>query len=923
MEKNNNTNDFLLIIDGSSLLSTQFFGNIPKEIQFSKTIEEKEKYFHKIMQTSHGVYTNAIYGFLRTLFSILDKQKPAYLAITWDLTRDTFRRSLYEEYKANRSETLKPLKDQFALCQDILKRMGIAQFMSMDFEADDYSGSLADKFSSETEVRIMTKDRDYLQLVGDHVKLWMIVSAQSKADEFFKKYNISKEEANVPDKAVLLDYEHVKKEYGVYPTEIPSLKGLMGDSSDNIKGVLGVGEKTAIALISAYGNVDSLYNEIHNASNEKELAAKWKTELGIRNPISYLTKESETELVGEKAARLSEELATIKRDINIPCSLSDLSVSLSYEETVKVLSELEINTLKLPSCFTGSDSAEPADAFEEGYVLIDNIGALAEYEDKIIKETENSMIGVAIEKDGDEITALALCTGNNTYSLKTEGFVVPDTLKDILIKILENAAFVSTDDYKELLKFTESKEDFFDYHLAHYLLDPLNSRHDARAVCTYFDNFPRTEDETALSAYVSLKYEDKLVTELKEKGMFELYEKIEKPLIPILASMEKAGIICDPAILKEQGVELEKKMKELEEEIYALAGEKFNILSPKQLGVILFEKLGLKGGKKTKTGYSTSADVLEKLAGEHEIIAKILEYRTVSKLKSTYIEGLAGCIKEDGRIHCTFNQTVTATGRLSCTEPNLQNIPVREELGRKIRKAFVPAEGCVFIDADYSQIELRIMAHMAGDEKLLDDYRNARDIHRATASNVFHIPYDEVTKKQRSEAKAVNFGIIYGISSFGLGQDLDISRKQAEEYIKSYFVEYPGVKNYMDRLVSDAKANEYAVTMFGRKRPIPELTSGNFIQRNFGERVAMNMPIQGTAADIMKLAMIKVYNALKDAGLKAKMLLQIHDEILIEAPKAEEEQVKEILVNEMKNAVKLSVELEVDSGVADNWFDLK
>ncbi len=920
-------NDYLLIIDGSSLLSTQFYGNIPREILMAKTAEEKEKYYHKIMKTSKGVYTNAVYGFLRTLFSILDKQKPRYLAVTWDLTRNTFRRELYEDYKANRSETIEPLKDQFVLMQEILKKMGVAQFMDERYEADDFSGSIADKFSTSVEVCIMTKDHDYLQLVDDNVKLWLIVSDQKKADEFFKKYNLDKSVTIVPEKTEWLNAGLVKAEFGVEPESIPSLKALMGDSADNIKGVPGIGDKAAVPLIAHYKTVDALYDDIHNSSDLKELALKWKNELGIsRNPISFLTKESETELVGEKAARLSEKLATIIRDLPIDKELDDLKTEYDYATLVKILEELEISSLQIPASISHETKEDDFyKEFNDGLVIMSDLSDVLEFSEKSAKIAENKEAGIAVVLNDGEISELAVCIDKTTYSFKTEYFVTAQILEEILDKVSGAAGYVASDNYKNILKAGgEAKEDFFDFSVAHYLLDPNSTKHDVQSLLSYLEVYPSpVSDIPAFTAYTAIKKKDEVIEKLEENGLINVYNEAEKPLIPILCDMEREGIICRVDVLEEQGRELDKAMKDLEEEIYSLASERFNILSPKQLGVILFEKLGLPGAKKTKTGYSTNADVLEKLKDEHPVIPKILEYRTVSKLKSTYVEGLKECIKDDGRIHCTFNQTVTATGRLSCTEPNLQNIPVREELGRKLRKAFVPKPGCVFVDADYSQIELRIMAHMAGDEKLLDDYRNARDIHRATAANVFHVPYDQVTKKQRSEAKAVNFGIIYGISSFGLGQDLDISRKTAEGYIKSYFEQYPQVKAYMDRLVESAKDKGYAETLLGRKRPIPELSSSNFMQRSFGERVAMNMPIQGTAADIMKLAMIKVHNALKKAGLRSKMLLQIHDEILIEAYEDEKEEVKNILVEEMKGAVRLAVELEVDANIADSWFDVK
>ena len=926
MTKDNN--EFLLVIDGSSLLSTQFFGNMPRELLFEKDPEKKKKYYNKIMQTTKGVYTNAVFGFLRTLFSIVENQKPTYLAVTWDLTRDTFRRELYADYKANRTETMEPLKDQFKLMQDVLKRIGVKEYMSMEFEADDFSGSLSTKFSKDVPVAIMTKDRDYLQLVNEKVSLWLIANDQKKANEYFAKYDFKKDSLNIPDKTIYMDLDHVSKEYGVEPGSIASLKGLQGDSSDNIKGVPGIGEKTAVALIAHYKSVDALYEAVNAATDPKALAAEWKENLGIsRNPIGFLTKESDEEIVGEKAARLSEKLATIKCDIPIEESLEDLKTNLNPVEIMKVFSELEINTLKMPASISGEESTDTFFAdYKEGLTKVTDFEIMMSVKDEIIKDAKGAPVGIAIKKENKDVVEAGICLGTKSYLIAAEGFIYPQLITDLVTEVVRNASYVCSNDYKLVLGLFDEdvNKDYFDMGIVHYLINPLTTKHDAVEVCKLTDNELATDTvDLSFEAFTALNKKDDLNKILKDKALDKLYNDIEKPLVKVLSCMEKAGVICSGEELDRQGQVLSEALTELEKDIYELAGEHFNILSPKQLGVILFEKLGLKAGKKTKSGYSTSAEVLEKLAPDNEIVQKVLDYRTLSKLISTYILGLKGCIREDGRIHPTFNQTITATGRLSCTEPNLQNIPVREELGRKIRKAFVPADGCVFVDADYSQIELRIMAHMSQDARLIDDYKNARDIHRATAANVFHVPYDEVTKKQRSNAKAVNFGIIYGISSFGLGQDLDISRAEAKDYINTYFKEYPGVKKYLDDCVQKAKDNLYAESIYGRKRPMPELDSTNFMTRSFGERVAMNMPIQGTAADIMKIAMIRVHNALREAGLKSKMLLQIHDEILIEAPVSEQEEVKAILEREMINAASLKVKLEVDANIANNWYDLK
>lgn len=916
---------FFLIIDGSSLLSTQFYGNLPREILMAKTVEEKEKYYYKIMKTGKGVYTNAIYGFLRSLFSIIEKQKPAYLAVTWDITRNTFRKDLYDGYKANRSDTIEPLRQQFVLCQEILEKIGVTQFMDSRYEADDFSGSLAKKFSKEVPVVVMTKDHDYLQLVDDGTKLWLLMSDQSKADSFNSRHGIDKNSHNTPEKTVWLDRELVCKEFGVYPESIPSLKGLMGDSADNIKGVPGIGDKTATALIAYYKSVDKLYEDINASSDTKELAAKWKNELGIsRNPYGYLTKTSETELVGEKAARLSEKLATIICDLPIEKELDDMKTVINYAEAKRVLKELEINTIRLPEADAENEKEGTEKSFSDGLVTVADLMTFLDGRDKLVETFKNKRLGVGVKYQDGCLNEAALSCGGKTLLLVCEGFLTSDAVEEAFKEIISECEYAACFDYKSCISYFSDDTDYFDCAIADYLLNPLNSVHDWKSVSEGFETyFNGSYNPTALSAYIAITYAERLENALKEKELYKLYDEIEKPLVKVLYSMEKIGIRCSAETLKEQGEELKKALKLCEKKIYELAGESFNILSPKQLGEILFEKLKLPGSKKTKTGYSTAADVLEKLAPDYEIVKEVLYYRQLSKLISTYIEGLTSSIRSDGRIHCTFNQAVTATGRLSCTDPNLQNIPVRDELGRRIRKAFIPADGCVFVDADYSQIELRVMAHMAADERLLDDYRNARDIHRSTASKVFGVPYDKVTPRQRRDAKAVNFGIIYGISSFGLGQDLDISRAQASEYIESYFREYPQIKAYLDGLVEAAKKDECVRTLFGRIRPIPEIKSSNFMQRNFGERIAMNSPIQGTAADIMKIAMLKVYNELRRRGLKSRMLLQIHDEILIEAPVEEKDEVRKLLIEQMTTAAELKVALEVDSGCADNWYDLK
>lgn len=955
--------EFLLLIDGSSLLSTQFFGSLPKQILFAKTMEEKEGFFNKILQTGDGFYTNGVFGFVKYLFKILKEQKPSHIAVAWDLTRNTFRRELYAEYKGNRSETMAPLADQFAICEEVVSALGISQFMSNTYEADDFCGSLARKFEEEIPVFILTKDNDYLQLVNDKTKLWLMHSSAEKTDELYEKYGIDKKTINAPDRTFVYDTELIRKEFGVEAENVNSLKGIMGDASDNIKGVSGVGEATARALIGYYKTVDNLYKELNGKTKKEldEIKNRWKEELQIkRSPMNYLLKESDTELVGEKAARLSEELATIKRDIDLGAlTLADLRVNLNKEKGLRVLSALEFKSIHLSDLeefmFDGkiSDyneySLEQAisknDINEHGRHLIFKLREKAESikitEEKMepkqifevisVSDVETAMkwfskLETVSDRVGFHIGEEGLCFAFQTKIVKIsqEGFLTEELLKEEFHKILEKneeAIFV-TFSLKEQLSFLKKTyyKNIYDMAVAHYLLNPLATSHGAIDVKKDYEEVLEdgTETNTALSAYLSYP---KLLEEMKKFKLLNLFKEIEMPLVTALFEMEERGVRIAKETLKEYGEELGRLILGYEKEIHEMAGEEFNINSPKQLGVILFEKLKLPHGKKTKSGYSTSADVLERLRLEDPIVEKVLQYRQVAKLKSTYTDGLEAYIQEDGRIHSKLNQLVTATGRLSSTEPNLQNIPIRTELGKKIRKCFVPKEGYVFIDADYSQIELRIMAHLSGDEELIKAYRGEKDIHRITASQVFKVDFDDVTEEQRRNAKAVNFGIIYGISSFGLGENLGISRKEAEGYIKDYFTAYPKVKEYLEGLVKKAKEEGYVETYFGRIRPVPELESHNFMQRQFGERIAMNSPVQGTAADIIKIAMVRINSRLKEEYPSSQLILQIHDELLIEAKEEEKEEIGRLVHEEMRKAASLSVPLESDVKFGYTWYD--
>lgn len=1028
-ETNQKEEPFFLIIDGSSLLSTQFYGNLPREIMFAKTVEEKEQYYPKIMQTSQGVYTNAVYGFLRVMLKIIKDQKPAYIAVAWDISRDTFRREMYPEYKGNRGETIVPLKDQFRLCQEVLKEMNIPQFMDERYEADDFSGSLCSKFEDTLPIRIMTKDNDYLQLVSDKTRLWLIHSTAKKTEELYKKYGLNMKEMNVPDRTFEFTPELVKEEFGILPSSVPSLKGLQGDSSDNIKGVPGVGETTAVLLVKEYETVDRLYAAIRDLdeAGKKEIVEYWKS-IGIkRSPLNFLLKESDTELVGEKAAYLSEQLATIKRDIDLSkVTLDDLKVSIDKEKTQRMFELLEFHSLNIdkmlgnkePSLSSkpGSDkvasskqkevgnsdenlqdkndSNETSDVAKESasgnstamnqkeqvslypihyeeFFKSNKVSSILNSEEfkytedfseaeQIFAEIsrmnerkeEGKYAAFSLIHDAARLIGLSLTYETDGDRTKTivilvEGFIQAEYLIDKLNALIAQGITLCTIDLKNQLGFIRAEEgsNIDDIAIAAYLCDPVRQNYEYADIAEQLfginleggkellkknsrENLLLQEKEKFVSmagyeSAVAYAARDVLRTVLEKYGMEKLYLEVELPLIYTLYDMQTRGIRVNREELREYGNRLAGDIARLEKSIYELAGEEFNINSPKQLGVILFEHMNLPFGKKTKTGYSTSVDVLDKLRTEHPIVSKILEYRQLTKLKSTYADGLDGYIKEDGRIHGIFNQTVTATGRISSTDPNLQNIPIRMELGRQIRKVFIPEEGYVFLDADYSQIELRVLAHMSSDERLIEAYQKEMDIHRLTASQVFHIPFDEVTSTQRSNAKAVNFGIVYGISAFSLGQDLNISRSDAEDYINKYFATYPNVKTYLEEQVELGRQTGIVTTMFGRIRPVPDLTNTNFMKRSAEERIAMNSPIQGTAADIIKIAMIRVNEELKKRKLKSRLLLQIHDELLVETEASEVEQVKEIMVREMMNAAQLQVPLIAEVNEGKNWYDAK
>ena len=867
----------IVLIDGHSILNRAFYG-LPD------------------LTNSEGLHTNAVYGFLTILFKILEEETPEYLTVAFDVHAPTFRHEMYAEYKGTRKPMAEELRQQVPVMKEVLKAMGIKTIECAGLEADDLIGTLSARCEKEgMEVSVISGDRDLLQLATDHVKIRIPKTRQGRTE--------------------VEDYyaADVKERYQVTPSEFIDLKALMGDSSDNIPGVPGIGEKTAAKIIVEYHSIENA----HAHADE------------LKPPRAANAMKEHWDL-----AVMSKELATINVNAEFPYELAEAKLENIYtEEAYAWFQKLQFKNL-----LNRFDVKAPSNKIEDYFHEIRN---RKEAEAVFEKADGAACIGACIFKNKEEVLPLfadqAQIGGigisfskEDHYCIRTGPDLQISWLLEQLSRVAAGAERFAIFDLKSQLDNLkiQKKENCFDVTVAAYLLNPLKSNYDYEDVAReqlglVIEEKSEEYVKVCYEAYTAFAASRILLDKLKETGMEELFTKIEMPLVFALYHMEKNGVRVNSDALKEYGDQLAVHIQALEKEIYEEAGETFNINSPKQLGVILFEKMQIPGGKKTKTGYSTAADVLEKLAPDHPIVSKILEYRQYAKLKSTYADGLAAYIGPDGRIHGKFNQTITATGRISSTEPNLQNIPVRTELGRMIRKVFVPEEGYVFVDADYSQIELRVLAHCSGDTHLIEAYREARDIHRITASQVFHVPFADVTDQQRRNAKAVNFGIVYGISSFGLSQDLSITRKEAAKYIDDYFQTYPGIKTFLDHAVQHAKDQGYAVTLFGRRRPVPELSSSNFMQRSFGERVAMNSPIQGTAADIIKIAMIGVDRRLKEEGLKSRLVLQVHDELLIEAEQTEVETVKEILRQEMEQAASLDVPLEIDMHTGDNWYEAK
>lgn len=878
----------LVLIDGHSILNRAFYG-VPD------------------LTNAAGLHTNAIYGFLNILFKILDEESPDYLTVAFDVKAPTFRHEMFKEYKGTRKPMPEELREQVPVMKEVLQAMGIRIIEQAGYEADDLLGTIAKRAEAEgIDVSLVSGDRDLLQIATDRIRI-RIPKTKGGRTEIENYYAAD-----------------VEAKYQVNPVQFIDLKALMGDTADNIPGVPKVGEKTATDLMVQFGSLDGIYEHID------EVTKKSVKESLIQN---------------KDLAYLSRELATIKLDSPLTYTLEEARVGNFFNEASYILfKKLEFKNL-LNKFEKGVSNEEISASFH----LVENLAEVETLFTRVLSDKDRQ-VGLKVVKEAGrhgELLGVALhLQEEGSFLVLKQGFLTEDYLKE-KIALLGAQCRIATADIKSEYTYLQAQDTdrFFDVILAAYLLNPLKNDYTVEDIANEYLNlmlpekgqaFGRLSFKDALNekpedflkyccfeAYVCAQAAVCLQRKLEETQMDRLMREIEMPLTLVLFSMEEEGIRVNPEALKDYGEALSGKITELEQEIYSEAGCEFNINSPKQLGEILFEKMGLPGGKKTKTGYSTAADVLEKLSGEYPVVKHILEYRGLTKLKSTYADGLAAYIEDENRIHSTFNQTITATGRISSTEPNLQNIPIRMELGRQIRKVFIPKDGYCFMDADYSQIELRVLASMSGDERLIEAYRSHADIHRTTASQVFHIPFEEVTDLQRRNAKAVNFGIVYGISSFGLSEDLSISRKEAAAYIEQYFETYPQVKQFIDSLVKDAKKNGYAVTLYGRRRPVPELFSSNFMQRSFGERVAMNSPIQGTAADIIKIAMIRVFERLKKEGLKSKLILQVHDELLIETALEEEEQVRMILEEEMVHASSLAVELEIDLHVGINWYEAK
>lgn len=851
----------LLVLDGNSIINRAFYGI-------------------KLLTTKDGRYTNAIYGFMNIFYKLCDELHPDSVAFAFDLKAPTFRHKMYDEYKAGRKPMPPELAEQMPVLKDLLRALGYKIVTKEGYEADDILGTLAFSCKDGDECYIATGDRDSLQLVGDNVK---VLLASTK---------MGRPETNI------YDVKRIKDDYGVTPHQLIDIKALMGDSSDNIPGVSGVGQKTAQSLISELGSIQNIYDNIDTIDIRESLRNKLKND--------------------KDSAFMSYKLGEICKSVPIETDYSfyipdegDKGEALSILrslEMYKLIDKIGLNTVTY--------DAKPENTTVKEYKRVNSLNAF------LLKA--NKLYFVYSVKDG-RFESLAACNGDDICEVNTEN----DSEVEAFINILEDE---NTEKYtfniKPLYAYAfshgfEIKNVKMDLMLAAYLLNPSAKDYDIEKLAAEYNVYYEADGGFSALSETVYPLTVKLSALLEERDQTELLSNIELPLAEVLASMEKIGVKVDKSGIEAFGDMLGERIKGLQSHIYELAGEEFNINSPKQLGEILFVKLAIPTKKKTKSGFSTNAEVLEKLADEYEIVKFILEYRTYTKLKSTYCDGLLKEIAADGRIHSTFNQTETRTGRISSTEPNLQNIPVRTELGREMRKFFIADDGKVLVDADYSQIELRVLSDIADDKAMIDAFNNGDDIHAITASQVFKMPLQMVTPLMRSRAKAVNFGIVYGIGAFSLAKDIGVSRAEADRYIKDYLHHYSGVDRYMNEVVEEAKKNGYVKTLFGRRRYLPELSSSNGMLRAFGERVARNMPIQGTAADIIKIAMIRVYTRIKEENLNARLILQIHDELIVEAPENEKTKAELIVKEEMENACKMKVLLKSDAHSGESWYDAK
>ena len=903
----------LLIIDGNSIMNRAFYGIMNS----------------KALMAPDGTYTNAIYGFLAILFKELEDLNPDYIAVAFDLKAPTHRHKMYEAYKGTRHAMPEELAQQMPIIKEILTDMNITIIEKEGYEADDVLGTISKQAEKAGhDVTILSGDRDTFQLASKHITIRIPRTKMGKTET--EDY----------------DEKKIQEEYGVKPIQLIQVKGLMGDTSDNIPGVPGVGEKTALKLIKEYKTIDNLYEKLEKGEADIKGALKEKLE------------------DNKDSAFMSRELGTILVDAPLGVNVEDLEVKEWNKEAVtNKFKELQFNRFierfELKGLGTVKEEKKIDDLFkieeneiEEVLNFVKKTKRLIYYMEKEKQNTDEHIIN-------QKITSISIYNEEKNTVYFIPNFNAKEFAEVFSDQNIEKVSYKVKPDFiilKELgIEYNNIK---YDAEIAGYNLNPTDKNTIEEMAIKYleidineyidnefkdvkdsqenkqitlFDNSMQDEQlqkknkyKNSLICYVIAKLEQKTIEDLKKVKTLELFNNIEMPLVPILADMQYNGMLVDKQELSNFGDILKQQINEITKSIYTLAGEEFNINSHQQLGKILFEKLKLPVYKKTKNGYTTDVEVLEKLKGKHPIIEKILEYRTLTKLNSTYVEGLIPYINEHThRIHSSFHQTITATGRISSTEPNLQNIPTRAELGKQIRKAFKPAEGYVYIDADYSQIELRVLAHISKDENMIYAFKHGEDIHKQVASRILNIPIEEVTKEQRSSAKAVNFGIVYGISDYGLANQIGVSNKQAKEYINQYLEKYSGIKHFMDSVVESAKEKGYVETLFGRRRYIPEIKSNNYMVRQFGSRVAMNTPIQGTAADIMKIAMINVYNKLKEENIDAKIVLQIHDELLLEVSNKDKEEAKQILKNCMEKAAKLEIPLEVELSEGNSWYEVK